>query len=121
MSEHRDLSDVEWRVVDPLIPKPKRRQDGRGRPWKPRRDVLNGILYVLRTGVTWASLPHSYPPYQTCHRRFQQWARSGVMQKVIQALGEETQMSRSFPKERDVKDLFSAPASDDFILEDWMA
>jgi transposase len=63
----------------PLIPKPKRRNDGRGRPWKSRRSVLNGILWVLRTGAPWADLPEACPSFQTCHRRFQQWGRSGVM------------------------------------------
>jgi transposase len=45
----------------PLIPEPRRRDDGRGRPWKSRRPVLNGILWVLRTGAPWADLPDRYP------------------------------------------------------------
>jgi len=65
---------------------PKRRKDGRGRPWKPRRSGLDGILWVLRTGAPWADLPERYPSYQTCHRRFQQWVRSGVMRGVLEAL-----------------------------------
>ena len=77
-----------------LIPEPERREDGRGRPWKGPREVLNGILFVLRTGSAWADLPDRYPPYQTCHRRFQQWVRANVMKDVLDALGEE-QPSRS--------------------------
>jgi transposase len=75
----RDLTDAQWAVLDPLIPEPTRCKDGRGRPWKPRRSVLNGILWVLRTGAPWRDLPESYPPYQTCHRRFQDWVRSGIL------------------------------------------
>ena len=45
MSNQRDLTDVQWAVLDPLIPKPKCRKDGRGRPWRERREVLNGILF----------------------------------------------------------------------------
>ena len=82
----RDLSDDQWRVLDPLIPEPKRRNDGRGRPWKSRRSVLNGMLRVLRTGAPWADLPEAYPSFQTCHRRFQQWVRSGVMKGILEAL-----------------------------------
>src|SRR6202022_5042887 len=82
----RDLSDAQWEVLNRLIPKPKRRSDGRGRPWKSRRSVLNGILWVLRTGAPWADLPEAYPSFQTCHRRFQQWVRSGVMKGILQAL-----------------------------------
>src|SRR5271169_3447818 len=89
MPQHQDLTDTQWEVLHVLIPEPERREDGRGRPWKGRREVLNGILYVLRTGVAWADLPDCYPPYQTCHRRFQQWARSGVLRGVLEALGEE--------------------------------
>lgn len=66
-----DLTDEQWEVLEPLIPNPPRRADGRGRPWRDSRDVLNGILWVLRTGAPWHDLPERYPPYQTCHRRFQ--------------------------------------------------
>ena len=81
----RDLSDDQWKVLDPSIPKPKRRNDGRGRPWKSRRPVWNGIPWVLRTGAPWADPPEAYPLFQTCHRRFQQWVRSGVMKGILEA------------------------------------
>lgn len=47
---------------------------------------MNGILWVLRTGAPWADLPDRYPSFQTCHRRFQQWVRWGVMTKIMTAL-----------------------------------
>ena len=72
-----DLTDEQWEVLEPLLPEPPRRADGKGRPWREPRDVLNGILWVLRTGAPWRDLPERYPTYQTCHRRFQQWARDG--------------------------------------------
>lgn len=50
----RELTDLEWAILDALIPEPPRRNDGRGRPWKARRSVLNGILWVLCTGALWA-------------------------------------------------------------------
>lgn len=81
-----DITDAQWEILDSLIPEPIRRKDGRGRPWQPRRDVLNGILWILRTGARWKDLPERYPPYQTCQRRFQQWVRSGVMRGVLEAL-----------------------------------
>ena len=84
-----DLTDSQWDVLEPLIPEPSRRKDGRGRPWKNRRAVLDGILWVLRTGAPWADLPDRYPPYQTCHRRFQQWVRSGILRGILEALAEE--------------------------------
>jgi len=88
----RDLTDVQWAVLDALIPAPRCRNDRRGRPWRSRRTVLNGILWVLRTGAPWADLPERYPSYQTCHRRFQQWVRSGIMRGVFEALAEDLQL-----------------------------
>src|SRR2546427_11554315 len=82
----RDLADTQWQILDSLIPQPTPRGVGRGRPWKDRRAVLIGILWVLRTGAPWADVPDGYASYQTCHRRFQQWVRSGVMQAVLEAL-----------------------------------
>lgn len=43
------------------------------RPWRYAREVFNGVLWILGTGAQWRELPDRYPPYQTCHRRFQQW------------------------------------------------
>ena len=87
--QSRDLTDAQWAVVDAHIPEPPRRKDGRGCPWKDRRAVLNGVLWVLRTGAPWAELPDRYPSYQTCHRRFQQWVRSGILKGVLEVLAED--------------------------------
>jgi len=84
-----DLTDDQWAVLAPLLPKPRRRPDGRGRPWRDRRDVLNGILWILKTGAPWPDLPRRYPPYQTCHRRYQAWIRAGVLDRVLYALAED--------------------------------
>jgi hypothetical protein len=50
-----DLTDEQWTVLEPLIGEMPRRADGRGRPWRSSREVLNGILWILRTGAQWAS------------------------------------------------------------------
>ena len=89
MCHKHDLTDQQWKILDPLVPEPARRRDGRGRPWKERRAVLNGILWVLRTGAPWVELPDRYPSYQTCHRRFQQWVQSGVMRGILEVLAAE--------------------------------
>jgi transposase len=84
-----DLTNEQWELLEPLIPAPVRRADGRGRPWRNSRDVLNGILWVLRTGAPWRDLPERYPPYQTCHRRFQRWNEEGVLDEILGALLED--------------------------------
>ena len=106
----RDLTDAQWAVLDPLIPKPKRRKDGRGRPWRDRREVLVGILFILRTGAPWADLPERYPPYQTCHRRFQHWVRSGVIRGVLEQLAEDIRNRGRFRLEEAFIDGSFAPA-----------
>ena len=68
-----DLTDEQWEVLEPLIPEPPRRADGRGRPRPNAREILNGILWVSRTGAPWRDLPERYPPYQTFYRRFKRW------------------------------------------------
>jgi transposase len=83
-----DLTEAQWQVLKPLLT-PKRRPDGRGRPWRDTRAVLNGILWVLRTGAPWHDLPNRYPPYQTCHRRFQQWQRDGTLTRLLHTLAED--------------------------------
>src|SRR6201984_1460778 len=80
-----DLTDAQWAVLEPLF-RPKRRADGRGRPWQDTRAVLNGVFWVLRTGAPWHDLPSRYPSYQTCHRRFQHWQRSGLLTRLLQYL-----------------------------------
>jgi transposase len=82
------LSDAQWEVVKPLL-REKTRGDGRGRPWREARTVLDGVLWILRTGARWQDLPREYPPYQTCHRRFQQWVREGRLERILRALAED--------------------------------
>ena len=83
-----DLTDEQWKVVETILPEDPVRDDGRGRPWSDRRTVLNGTIWILRTGAPWQDLPDRYGPYQTAHRRFQNWVRSGVMEKLLLALAE---------------------------------
>lgn len=75
-----DLKDEQWAVVEPLLPKVERRADDRA--------ILNGILWVLRTGAPWHDMPNRYPPYQT---RFQEWVEKGVFEEVLRALVKDVQ------------------------------
>src|SRR5262245_46819457 len=85
-SRAEELTDEQWTLIEPLLPELPRRADGRGRPWRDNREVLNGVLWVLRTGAPWADLPARFPPYQTCHRRFQAWVKAGALRQVLEAL-----------------------------------
>jgi transposase len=74
-----DLSDGEWARLERFIPAAK----AGGRPAKyERREVVNGILYVLRTGGSWRMLPHDFPPWESVYGYFRRWCEAGVWQQV---------------------------------------
>lgn len=85
-----EVSEEQWSLLEPIL-RPKQRADGKGRPPADTRSVLNGVLWILGTGAQWRELPKKYPPYQTCHRRFQQWVRSGRLEKVLRKLAARLQ------------------------------
>ena len=76
-----DLSEAEWRLIEPLLPnKP------RGVARVDDRRVINGIFYVLRTGSPWRDLPSRYGPHTTVYNRYNRWAKAGVRLEVFEAL-----------------------------------
>ena len=80
------LTDIQWAKLEPIYEKP---YAGTGRPRQDARQVLYGILWVLRTGAPWKDMPRRYPPYQTCHRHFQEWTEEGVFSLALQTLAED--------------------------------
>ena len=76
-----DLSDEEWRIVQPLLPIP-----GKGGHRVDDRRVVNGIFYVLRTGAPWRDLPDRYGPYTTVYNRFNRWAKRGIWLRIFEEL-----------------------------------
>ena len=89
MARGEELTDEQWAVIEPHLPELPSREDGRGRPWRENREVMDGILWILRSGARWKDLPGRFPPYQTCHRRFQQWVKDGSLRRVLEALAED--------------------------------
>jgi transposase len=81
-----DLTEEQWKAVETILPEDPVRDDGRGRPWSDRRQGLNGVLWILRTGAPGQDLPPRYGPYQTAHRRFQNWVRAGVIERILLAV-----------------------------------
>ncbi len=78
-----DLSDAEWELLSPLLPHAK----ATGRPCKyERREIVNALFYLLRSGCTWRMLPRDLPPWQVVYWHFAQWRDSGVWQQINDAL-----------------------------------
>jgi transposase len=78
-----DLSDREWQLLEPLLPPPK----AGGRPITyPRREIINAIRYVLRTGCSWRMLPHDLPPWRIVFHYFRTWRKDGAWQRANGAL-----------------------------------
>ena len=77
----REIPDDLWDIVAPLLP-PEKPPGPNGRPQVFNRIVLDGVLYVFRTGCQWKSLPREYTSGSTSHRHYHKWVRSGIFEKI---------------------------------------
>ena len=78
-----DLTDEEWRLVEPLIPPGK---PGGDRRTVNLREVVNGLLYVLSTGCQWRAIPKDLPPKSTVYDYFDLWTYDGTLERIHRAL-----------------------------------
>ena len=79
MSRSAVLTDAQWARIEPLLPS----SDGqRGRPFRDHRQVIEGIVYRLRTGVAWRDLPDSFGPWQTIWKRHRRFSSDGTWDKI---------------------------------------
>jgi transposase len=78
-----ELTDREWERLLPLLPPQKPRT---GRPAKNHRTVVNGILWILRTGAPWRDLPERYGSWKTVSSRFYRWQRARIWRQLLKKL-----------------------------------
>lgn len=83
MSRH-NLTDSEWNAIRRFLP--AERSGKAGHPWKPHRPIIDGILFVLHTGIPWQDLPAEFGKYKTVYNRFRRWVKSGIWQRIYEAL-----------------------------------
>jgi transposase len=81
--ERGNLTDEQWERLKPLLP-PER--PARGRPNHSHRRIINGILWVIRTGAPWRDMPACFGPFGTVSSRFYRWRAAGIWSRVLQAL-----------------------------------
>jgi putative transposase len=77
-----DLTDEQFALLEPFLPKPKRT----GRPPANLREVLNALLYLVRSGCQWRLLPHDFPPWSTVHTWYRRWRIDGTWERINESL-----------------------------------
>ncbi len=85
-----DLTDAQWRLIERRIPPAK---PGGRRRSVDMREVMNGVLYLVRTGCSWRQLPHDFPPWGTVHYYYRCFRRNGAWQRIHDALRDKVRQS----------------------------
>jgi transposase len=83
MGNRGDLTNEQWERIEALLPKAK---TNRGRPAQDHRKLLNGMVWVLRTGAPWRDMPERYGKWTTIYSRFQRWRKAGVWARMFAEL-----------------------------------
>lgn len=83
----RDLTNEQWERLKPLLPPQKPKV---GRPAEDHRRIINGILWIDRTGAPWRDLPERYGPWRTVASRFYRWQQAGIWDGILKALQQDS-------------------------------
>lgn len=81
-----ELSEAQWRRIEPLLPG---KSGDPGRTGRDNRLFVNGVLWVLRSGAHWHDLPERYGKWKTAHKRFSRWSKAGIWEKVFVDLSKD--------------------------------
>lgn len=82
MKRH-EVSEDEWAILEPLLPKSQAKT---GRPPRDLRQMLNGLMWILSTGAPWRDLPERFGPWETVYGYFKMWRTTGVFDAILDAL-----------------------------------
>jgi putative transposase len=85
-----DLTDAQWTLLESLVPAVK---TGGRFAIHTRREIVDGILYVLRTGCSWRSLPHDFPKWQSVYHYFRVWRLDGTWERMHDALRDQVRVA----------------------------
>lgn len=79
-----ELTDEEWDQIEDLLP--AERTGKRGRPAKDNRTMMNGMVWIARSGAAWRDLPERYGPWESVYSRFRKWTEDGVLDNIFRVL-----------------------------------
>jgi transposase len=116
-----DVTDEEWVIIEPILTKQKTR---RGRkPKYSKRELLDAMLYLLRTGCQWRHLPHDFPPWKSVYTQFLRWKQKGVFEELNKQLVRLARKSRGRDPEASgaIIDSQSVKTTERGALKDLMA
>ena len=94
----KNLSDTEWALIEPHLPKQKR-----GRPRQKDREILDAVLYILATNIRWSEFPPGFPPKSTVFDRFKVWVKAGFFEKLPGLLRRELPKPRTYHLDATIK------------------
>lgn len=113
------LTDSEWKILRPLLPKEP--DTLRGRPQRhSRRSIIDGILYIIRTGGAWRCMPNDLPHWKTCYHYFRLWAKLGHWERIHNAIRDFARTAAGKKKPRPLRlsivKAFGQLASPEFVV-----
>jgi putative transposase len=83
-----DLTDAQWNIIEPLLPKHDLQKGGRPATYS-RRDILNAIFYIEKTGCQWRMVPDNFPPWNLVWQHFRVWRDAGTLEAIRIALNKK--------------------------------
>lgn len=112
------VKDVEWEILKKLLPTNKPYTRGRP-PEYSRRSIIDGILYIIRTGGAWRMMPHDLPHWKTCYHYFRIWAKQGVWYELHEKLRDLARLAGGKKKPPQLRSLtakaFAQLANPEFV------
>ena len=90
MLRRYELTDEEWLRIEPLLP--PENTGKQGRPRKDNRIIMNGIVWLARSGAPWRDLPERYGSWKTVYSRFRKWIDDGILDNIFRILSLEAEL-----------------------------
>lgn len=87
MSKRYEITTTEWNRIKGMLP--PERSGQKGRPRKDNRTMLNGMLWIMRTGCQWREMPECYGSWQSVYARFRKWEADGLFEKIFRELSQD--------------------------------